>query len=171
MQKPAVTIRKPHQASVESLRRYASLIATSNHNDVLTDTSGSRRFICIRLTGAIDYSGQINHDQLYAQAMHEIKRGERYWFEAPEEAILSETNKEFQIQVPAEQLFLQFFRAAEATEKGEKLLAVEILGRLQNKKLFNLSATKIIHFGRILHKLRIPSKKANNGVYYYVVEK
>ena len=103
--------------------------------------------------------------------MHEIKRGERYWFEGPEEAILSETNKEFQVQVPAEQLFLQFFRAAEATEKGEKLLAVEILGRLQNKKLFNLSATKIIHFGRILNKLRIPSKKANNGVYYYVVER
>ena len=156
---------------MESLRRYASFIATSNHNDVLTDTSGSRRFICIRLTGAIDYSMQINHDQLYAQAMHEIKRGERYWFDADEEAILMETNKEFQIQVPAEQLFLQFFRAAEATEKGEKLLAVEILGRLQNKKLFNLSATKIIHFGRILNKLRIPSKKANNGVYYYVVER
>ncbi|MDD4403696.1 MAG: VapE family protein [Parabacteroides sp.] len=171
MQKPAVTIRKPHQASVESLRRYASFIATSNHNDVLTDTSGSRRFICIRLTGPIDYSGQINHDQLYAQAMHEIKRGERYWFEAPEEAILTETNKEFQIQVPAEQLFLQFFRAAEATEKGEKLLAVEILGRLQNKKLFNLSATKIIHFGRILHKHQIPSKRTQVGTIYHVVEK
>ncbi len=95
--------------------------------------------------------------------MHEIKRGERYWFEAPEEAILSETNKEFQIQVPAEQLFLQFFRAAEATEKGEKLLAVEILGRLQNKKLFNLSATKIIHFGRILSKHQIPSKRTKTG--------
>ena len=124
------------------------------------------------------YSGDMHppkkkntNDQLYAQAMHEIKRGERYWFEAPEEAILSETNKEFQIQVPAEQLFLQFFRAAGATEKGEKLLAVEILGRLQNKKLFNLSATKIIHFGRILNKLRIPSKRANNGVYYNVVER
>ena len=103
--------------------------------------------------------------------MHEIKRDERYLFEGPEEAILSETNKKFQVQVPAEQLFLQFFHAAESTEKGEKLLAVEILGRLQNKKLFNLSATKIIHFGRILHKLRKKKKKANNGVYYYVVEK
>ena len=66
MQKPAVTIRKPHQASVESLRRYASFIATSNHYDVLTDTSGSRRFICVRLTGPIESSEKINHDQLYA---------------------------------------------------------------------------------------------------------
>jgi len=110
-------------------------------------------------------------DQLYAQAMHEIKRDERYWFEGPEEAILSETNKEFQVQVPAEQLFLQFFRAAESTEKGEKLLAVEILGRLQEKKLFNLSATKIIHFGRILHKHQIPSKRTQTGTIYHVVEK
>ena len=171
MQKPVVTIRKPHQASVESLRRYASFIATSNHYDVLTDTSGSRRFICVRLTGPIESSEKINHDQLYAQAMHEIKRGERYWFEGPEEAILSETNKEFQVQVPAEQLFLQFFRAAESTEKGEKLLAVEILGRLQEKKLFNLSATKIIHFGRILHKHQIPSKRTQTGTIYHVVEK
>ncbi len=59
----------------------------------------------------------------------------------------------------------------ESTEKGEKLLAVEILGRLQEKKLFNLSATKIIHFGRILHKHQIPSKRIQTGTIYHVVEK
>ena len=103
--------------------------------------------------------------------MHEIKRDERYLFEGPEEAILSETNKKFQVQVPAEQLFLQFFHAAESTEKGEKLLVVEILGRLQEKKLFNMSATKIIHFGRILHKHQIPSKRTQTGTVYHIVEK
>ena len=30
--------------TVESVRRYASFIATSNHTDLLSDPSGSRRF-------------------------------------------------------------------------------------------------------------------------------
>ena len=39
------------------------------------------------------------------------------------------------------------------------------------EKLFNLSATKIIHFGRILHKHQIPSKRTQTGTVYHVVEK
>ena len=37
--------------SVVEMRRYASFIATSNHKDLLTDPSGSRRFICIEVKG------------------------------------------------------------------------------------------------------------------------
>ena len=47
LQKPIVNIRKPHATAVLELRRYASFIATSNQKDLLTDPTGSRRFICI----------------------------------------------------------------------------------------------------------------------------
>ena len=54
---------------MEELRRYASFIATSNHRDLLTDTSGSRRFIGIYMTELYDVSRPIDYEQLYAQAL------------------------------------------------------------------------------------------------------
>ncbi|WP_321331762.1 BT4734/BF3469 family protein [uncultured Bacteroides sp.] len=171
LQKPVVNTRKPHQTAVQELRRYASFIATSNHADLLTDTSGSRRFICINVTGTIRNDVAINYGQLYAQAVQEIRNGERYWFSPEEEAIMMESNQEFEQQNPAEQLFQQYFCLAEEGEDCEKLLAVEILGRLQKKSGFKLSSTKIVHFGRILRKLNVPMKKAKNGNYYCVKER
>jgi predicted P-loop ATPase len=35
--------------AVLEMRRYASFIATSNQKDLLTDPTGSRRFICIEV--------------------------------------------------------------------------------------------------------------------------
>ena len=67
-----VNLRKPHGRSVLELQRYASFIGTSNQKDLLTDPSGSRRFICIEVTGKIDTKRPIDYEQLYAQAIHEI---------------------------------------------------------------------------------------------------
>ncbi len=169
LQKPVVNTRKPHQTAVQELRRYASFIATSNHYDLLTDPSGSRRFICIEVTGPIRLAPSINYSQLYAQALEEIQNGERYWFDSEEEAIVTAGNKVFEVLPPAEQLFMQYYRGAEADEECEKLLAVEIMEKVQKKSGFKLSSTKIAIFGRILRKLNIPFKRTNRGTYYSVV--
>ena len=170
LQKPVVKTRKPNQSVVQELRRYASFIATSNHYDLLTDTSGSRRFICIEVTDIIKVPQDINYEQLYAQAVSEIQIGERYWFDAEDEAVLMAGNEKFEVQPPAEQLFLQYYRAAGKKEPCEKLLASEILTRMQKKSGFKLSATKITTFGRILSKLQIPQTSSNKGRLYNVVE-
>lgn len=170
LQKPVVCTRKPNKSTVQELRRYASFIATSNHEDLLTDPSGSRRFICIQVTGKIADTSNSDYDQLYAQALYEIQHGERYWFDADEEALLMKKNQEFEVLPPAEQLFMQYYHAPKKGEKAQKLLAAEIFTQLQKKSGMKLTATKIVHFGRILKKLNIPSKKANNGTYYSVVE-
>lgn len=69
------------------LRRYASFIATSNQKDLLTDPTGSRRFICIEVLGTIDTNRAIDYEQLYAQAMYELDHGERYWFDPAEDRL------------------------------------------------------------------------------------
>jgi predicted P-loop ATPase len=170
LQKPVVKTRKPNQSVVQELRRYASFIATSNHYDLLTDTSGGRRYICIEVTGIIKIPKDINYEQLYAQAVSEIQSGERYWFDTEDEAVLMAGNEKFEVQPPAEQLFLQYYRAAGKNEPCEKLLASEILTRMQKKSGFKLSATKINTFGRILSKLQIPQTSSNKGRLYNVVE-
>ena len=99
------------------MRRYASFIATSNHKDLLTDPSGSRRFICIEVK-VIDTSRPIDYDQLYAQAMHELAHGERYWFNDADEYVMTEANREFQQYSPEEQFLFRYFRMAEAGKRA-----------------------------------------------------
>jgi len=38
----------------------------------LTDPSGARRFVCVRVEGDIDFRSPVNYLQLYAQLLHEI---------------------------------------------------------------------------------------------------
>ena len=170
LQKPVVNLRKPHGRSVLELQRYASFIGTSNQKDLLTDPSGSRRFICIEVTGNIDTTQPIDYEQLYAQAMHEISHGERYWFNSEDEQIMTENNREFE-QTPAMlQLFYQYFRAPQAGEEGEFFTPVEILNYLKKKSGISLSDNKVYHFGRMLQKCGISSKHTYKGTVYQVVK-
>ena len=166
LQKPVANLRKPYANSIQEVRRYASFIGTSNQMDLLTDPSGSRRFICIEVTAPIDTNVAINYRQLYAQAMHDIYKGERYWLDDKDEAILKQTNRDFEQVTPLEQLFSSYFQPAESEEAGEWLTAMEIFNYLQTKTRDRLSISKIACFGRSLRKLDIPCKKSNRGTVY-----
>lgn len=170
LQKPVVNLRKPHGSSVQELQRYASFIATSNQKDLLTDPSGSRRFICIEVKDTIDTARPIDYQQLYAQAMYEIYHGERYWFDDKDEAILTQANREFEQTPLAIQLFYHYFKAAKEDGEGEYLSPVEILDYLQKRTTITLSSGKAYHFGRLLQKEKIPCKHTNKGTVYLVAK-
>ena len=171
LQKPVANLRKPYGTAIQEIRRYASFIATSNQKDLLTDPSGSRRFICIEVTGPIHTNVTINYRQLYAQAMDAIAKGERYWLDDSDEAILKQTNREFEQPTPLEQLFLCHFHPAENEEEGDWMTPMEILSFLQTKTKDRLSINKVALFGRALHKLGISSRRKTRGTEYHVVKK
>ena len=168
-QKPIVNVRRPHGTATQEMRRYASFIGTSNHKDLLTDTSGSRRYIVVDVTGPIDWS-PIDYEQLYAQAMHDLYKGERYWFDPEDEKVMNESNQEFQVMPIAEQLFHEYFRAAkEGEEAYEQLLAIEIMEQIQHDSRIRISNCNIIQFGRILQKNQVPSIHTKRGNVYKIV--
>ena len=169
LQKPVANLRKPYGTTIQEMRRYASFIGTSNLKDLLTDPSGSRRFICIEVTGPIQTNVTINYHQLYAQAMHDIMKGERYWLDDTDEAIVKEYNREFERVDPLEELFLCHFRGAEESEEGEWLTAMQIFNDLQQKTRDKLAINRIAAFGRTLRKLDILNKKSNRGTLYHLV--
>ena len=169
MQKPVVNTRRPNASAVESLRRYASFIGTSNHKDLLTDTSGSRRFIGVEVTGVIDVVRPIDYEQLYAQAMTALYKNERYWFDEEEEAIMTESNQEFEQSPAIEQLFQVYYRTAADEEAGEWLLAADLLQRIQKASKMKFSPRQVSYLGRILQKLGVKSYRRSHGVYYHVV--
>ena len=169
LQKPVVNTRRPNASAVEELRRYASFIGTSNHKDLLTDTSGSRRYLGVEVTGVIDVVRTVDYEQLYAQAMAALYHNERYWFDEKEEAIMMEANQEFEQSPVIEQLFLVYYRAAEDEEEGEWLLAADLLQRIQKASKMKFSPGQVNYFGRILQRLGVKSYRKTRGVYYHVV--
>ena len=88
--------RPPYGKAYTSNRRYASFIGTTNEQTPLTDPSGSRRFLCVFIDGDIDFETPVQHDQLFAQLMDEIRQGERYWLTKEEERALMEHNLQYQ---------------------------------------------------------------------------
>ena len=170
LQKPVVNVRKPHATQVESVKRYASFIATSNHTDLLGDPSGSRRFICIEVTAPIQTNVTINYKQLYAQAMEAIYKGERYWLNDEDENILKQTNREFEQASPLEQLFHCYLNPVVEEMEGEWLTAMQILSYLQTKTRDKLAISKVGQFGRALQKLNIPCRKSRKGTLYHLVK-
>ena len=88
--------RPPYGKAYTTTRRYASFIGTTNDQTPLTDPSGSRRFLCVFIDGDIDFETPVQHNQLYAQLVHEIRQGERYWLTKDEERALMEHNLQYQ---------------------------------------------------------------------------
>ncbi|MFQ8801088.1 MAG: VapE domain-containing protein [Paraprevotella clara] len=100
MQLSALNLRKAYRRHSQALPRIASFIGTSNSRELLSDPSGSRRFICVLVEHPIDCTG-IDHAQIYAQLKAELENGERYWFSHGEENALRLHNAAFYRICPA----------------------------------------------------------------------
>ena len=74
LQLKSLSLRRTYRQELMSLPRVASFIATSNVNEVLTDPTGSRRFVCVEVNAPIDCS-PIDHAQLFAQLRSEVLSG------------------------------------------------------------------------------------------------
>ena len=74
MQLSALNLRKAYRRHSQALPRIASFIGTSNSRELLSDPSGSRRFICVLVEHPIDSTG-IDHAQIYAQLKAELENG------------------------------------------------------------------------------------------------
>lgn len=171
LQKPVINLRKPYATQVEAVRRYASFIATSNHVDLLSDPSGSRRFICIEVKGMIDNLQPVEYEQLYAQAVAALERGERYWLTHEEEQMQMRANEEFRQRPLYEDLFFRFYRPAGNGEEGLKMTAGEIYLTLQQASGIKLPQGQVAHFGRFLKKMDLLASVSSRGRLYLVVKK
>lgn len=171
LQKPVVHLRRPHQQAIRQMRRYASFVGTCNHFDLLGDTSGSRRYLCVEVTGQIRQDAAIDYRQLYAEALHALAAGERYWFTREEERSITGQNDAFQQLPPAEQLFLRYFRPATQEEPAaERLSAVEILQRIQKRASIKLPPTTLTFFARLLLRNKVEKVHTSKGNLYRVTE-
>ena len=168
MQLRKLTFRKSHRSYYSRLPRIASFIGTSNQKELLTDTTGSRRFLCVEVKKKIDCTPP-DYDQLYAQLKTELLTGERYWFSAEEEKEIQENNRAFYKQSPAQEIFFRCFRLPKDEEAGHMMTATEIFCRLQKKFPSALRGSNASQMGKVLQTLGVQRTHTRMGNVYYVV--
>lgn len=172
LQLPSVKVRPPYGSHVMEFPRRASFIATSNMADVLVDPTGSRRFLGVELTGPIDVSVRPNYVQLYAQAMEALEKGEKPYFDAGENAVIMQSNMQFQVQSPFLQCFLALYEPSDDPSNGAYMPAATIFKELRDRFGASLRVSNLQRFGRELKCLGgLRSRRVHGGTEYLVVKK
>ena len=162
---------RAYKSCFNQLPRIASFAGTSNERQVLTDRTGSRRFLILEPDGVIPVDG-IGHDQLYAQLLAEIEGGRRFYFTKEEEAELQAVNQRYYRPTPLEQLFTRFYRSPrpEAEESSSQWLSASQLMELLRRRDAPLIRTvSLTAFTKMLRRLGIPCEHRHTGNFYHVV--
>lgn len=170
LQKSDVKWRKMYQDDIEQKRRYAAFCATTNSDSPLTDTTGSRRYMCVEVLDAVDTTYRIDYQQLYAQVMYEIRHDFPSYFDAEMERKVQEHNIIYTAEQPLEEILHMLYRPAEKDEECEKLTSTQIMLELQ-QKLKGASLIKLtpIKMGVILASAGFPKYFSDHKRVYRVV--
>ena len=168
MQLKKLTFRKSHRAYYSQLPRIASFIGTSNQKELLSDTTGSRRFLCVEVKKKIDCTVP-HYAQLYAQLKSELLAGERYWFSSEEEKEIQINNQTFYKHSPEQELFFKCFRIPSAEEEGIRLSSTEIFCRLQKRFPAAFRGRSVSNMGRMLLAMGVERTRTREGSFYRVV--
>ena len=165
MQMKKVNYRKCFKAYFSDLPRIASFIGTSNEKSLLTDETGSRRFLCIEVEKPIDCS-PIDYAQLYAQLKWELEAGKRYWLSKEEELEIQEHNRAFYRHSPEEEAFYKVFALPKEGEPSFELTATDIFNRLQKRFPVLFRGVNPKHFGKVMTKVGAKKEHTMYGSVY-----
>ena len=152
MQMPSLRVRKAYARNATTLPRIASFIGTSNTPHLLTDTTGSRRFLCVELTEMIDVDTPIAYEQLYAQCIHLLNGGERHHFTAEEVADIELRNRAYRHIPPVEEYCMKYFRQPREGEVPLLLSAAEIYEELHQRHPRLMRGVNEQNFGALLRE-------------------
>ena len=149
--------------------RLASFIATTNSRQILSDPTGSRRFLCVEVTKMIS-NECIDHKQLYAQLKQEVLNGERDYLNKEEEKEVQRRNKAYYRQSPLEDVFHACFRQPEPEEEGQWFTAAEIFRFMIKRNASALRGISAKHLSSRLIAMGFKPKHTMYGNCYHVVQ-
>ncbi|MBR4923675.1 MAG: DUF3874 domain-containing protein, partial [Bacteroidaceae bacterium] len=140
---------------------------TSNEKSLLTDETGSRRFLCIEVEKPIDCS-PIDYFQLYAQLKFELESGKRYWLSKEEELEIQEHNRAYYRHSPEEEAFYKVFTLPKEGEPGVNMTATDIFNALQKRFPKVMQGVKAQKMGNIMTRIGAKRVHTRLGNVYQV---
>ena len=148
--------------------RLASFIATTNSRQILSDPTGSRRFLCVEVTHMISEE-VIEHKQLYAQLKQEVLDGERDYLNKEEEKEVQHRNKAYYRQSLLEDVFHAYYRHPKVDEEGQWFTAADMFRTLNKKNPAALRGISAKQLSYRLTAMGFKPKHTDHGNFYHVV--
>ena len=168
-----VKFRPPYGKTIKQYRRYTSFIGTTNQLKPLVDPTGSRRFVCVGVDGNIDFTDNLNHRQLFAQALHLFNNGERFWLNDAEIAELIRENEPYQHLNDLVEMIGETFRSPKDSEQGNWWSLGDISKLLATRYANFDPETPFQKIGNALNDIQFnfQSKRKTKHMEYWLVEK
>ena len=172
LSKSKVNGRPIYGCAQEDRARFASFVSTTNNPHPLSDTTGSRRYICLQIPQGqyIDNAGEIDYDQLYAQVVYELREQKApYWFNNDEVARIQQLNQEYMEQKDIVEIINLCFRKPEEGDAVQAMNSTELL-RYMRKKYPSLpdNLSTRIRLGQAMSSLDFDSTSRGHVSYYRV---
>ena len=169
LQLAEIKVKRPHRAQFEEMPRLASFIGTSNRRMLLRDRTGSRRYICVELAAPIDVDTPVDHAQLYAQALHLLDGGMRYWLDEEETLRLEEHNAPYKTEHGPEELLTQHFTPVEKKkhyDDDELWTSVAVYDYLHRIDPLLMRSVERTTFGMYVRRMGFEQVRRENKRYF-----
>ena len=168
-----VKFRPPYGKTIQFYRRYTSFIGTTNQPKPLVDPTGSRRFVCVGVTGNINFEDNLGHEQLFAQALYLFNNKERFWLNDKEIQTLIEENEPFQRLNDLVEMIGETFRSPKANEHARWWSLGDISQLLASRYPNFDTDTSFQKIGNALNDVQFnfKSKRKTKHMEYWLIEK
>jgi len=158
-----VQTRKMRSDQYTLTPRLCSFIATTNDMSPLPSGDGTRRYLCIEVTGKADMSGRIPYRQMYAQAVSELRDSDCiYWFTSEDEQEIQQHNSQYQQESAPEIVLSEIFEPTPVHSR-ENLWSATAIQRELGKHLRSQDIPNLTTLGHAIKKLKWRQSK-NRGL-------
>ena len=168
-----VKFRPPYGKTIQFYRRYTSFIGTTNQPKPLVDPTGSRRFVCVGVTGNINFEDNLEHEQLFAQALYLFNNKECFWLNDKEIQTLIEENEPFQRLNDLVEMIGETFRQPKDNEHARWWSLGDISQLLASRYPNFDTDTSFQKIGNALNDVQFnfKSKRKTKHMEYWLIEK
>jgi predicted P-loop ATPase len=168
-----VKFRPPYGKTIQFYRRYTSFIGTTNQQKPLVDPTGSRRFVCVEVTGNINFEDNLEHEQLFAQALHLFNNKERFWLNDKEIQTLIEENEPYQRLNDLVEMIGETFRRPKDNERAKWWSLGDISQLLASRYQNYDPDTSFQKIGNALNDIQFnfESKRKSTHMEYWLIAK
>lgn len=163
---PSINVRRVYGHYTEHMPRRASFAASTNDKGILTDVTGSRRFLMFE-TLTINYQHDVPLEGAYAQAFALLRDGFKFHFDKEDILELNLANEQFKAVNIEEDWVDELFTIADDIEEadfiGNASLVTQYIAKANNVKS-NISM--INRIGKILTRKGYTTFKRNSRKVY-----
>ena len=168
--KSSIRIRRPYGYSTETMPRRASFAGSVNGKEFLSDTTGSRRFLCFEVQ-AINYQHTVLLDGVYAQALYLFQNGFQFWFNPQEIETVNKNNEQYRCMSVEEELLLAYFDPCDADEADYFFSTTELVNWFSEKVKMNVTDAAKQKLGKALRAHKFSRIKRQDRYVYALKQK